>query len=186
MIGSQAVGARRRPRTTAGAHRAIMWRLVATSLAHCSEQAPTKVLPDTSKTLESSEVTLLVRWTLLIAVAAIVTGAASVRAQQPESSASVSSSSVERVRTGLQAQQAITSDGTGLFAPTKPDEFRLGLLTFVPPDATGQFISIRVPVGALASRAAHSIAAAQHRRAERAAGDEVAKVVAELQKAQPK
>jgi hypothetical protein len=36
------------------------------------------------------------------------------------------------------------------------------------------------------SRAAHSVAAAQHRRAERAAGDEVAKALAEFQRAQPK
>jgi hypothetical protein len=47
-------------------------------------------------------------------------------------------------------------------------------------------VSIRVSIGALASRAAHSIGAAQHRHAENAARDAVAKALAEFQKAQRK
>jgi hypothetical protein len=34
-------------------------------------------------------------------------------------------------------QLLITSDGAGLFAPTEPDEFRMGVLTFTPSDAAG-------------------------------------------------
>jgi len=125
--------------------------------------------------------------TLLAAIAVIVAGVSSIRAQQSESGAPASSASVERIRAALQSpQQPFSSDGVPLFAPSKPDEFRLGILTFLPPDTPGQFVSIRVPVGALASRAAHSIAAAHHRRAENAARDEVAKALAEFQKAQPK
>jgi hypothetical protein len=124
--------------------------------------------------------------TLPVAFAVIVAGVSPVTVQQPESGVSVSSASVERIRVALQSpQQPIDSDGVPLFAPRKPDEFRFGALTFLPPDTPGQFVRIRVPVGALASRAARSIAAAQHRRAENAARDEVAKALAEFQKAQP-
>ena len=120
--------------------------------------------------------------TVLVVITALVGGVISLRAQQSEPS----SVSLERIRAALQTPQPITSDGVPLFVPIKPDEFRLGVLTFVPPDTPGQFVSIRVPVGALVSRAAHSIAAAQHRRTERAARDEVAKVLAEFQQSQPK
>jgi hypothetical protein len=125
--------------------------------------------------------------TLPVAVAVIVGGVAPVTVQQPATDVSTPSTSVERIRAALQRpQQPIDSDGVPLFGSRKPDEFRLGALTFVPTDTPGQFLSIRVPVGALASRAAHSIAAAQHRRAENAARDEVAKALAEFQKAQPR
>jgi hypothetical protein len=83
-------------------------------------------------------------------------------------------------------QQPISSDGVPLFGPGKPDDVQLGILTFLPPDSPGGVVSMRVPVGAFISRAAHSVVAAQHRRAERAARDEVAKALAEFQRAQPK
>jgi hypothetical protein len=132
--------------------------------------------------------TLTVGRTLLAAFAIVASGVASVTAQQPEVGGSPSSASVERIRAALQAQQPITSEATALvfFAPTKPDGFRLGVLTFVPPDAAGQFISIKVPIGELVMRAAHSVAAAQHRRAENAAHAEVMKALADFQAAQPK
>jgi hypothetical protein len=121
--------------------------------------------------------------TLLLVVAALLGGVVPVRAQPSEPH----SPSVERIRVALQSPaQPIDSDGVPLFAPSKPDEFRLGAATFLQPATPGQFVSIRVPVGALASRAAHSIAAAQHRRAENAARGEVAKALADFQNAQRK
>jgi hypothetical protein len=120
---------------------------------------------------------------LLVIITALVVGVISVRAQESEPS----SVSLKRIRAALQSpQQPISSDGVPLFGPIKPDEVRLGALTFRPLDTPGQFVSIRVPVGAVASRAAHSIVAAKHRRAENAARDEVARALAEFQRAQSK
>jgi hypothetical protein len=131
-----------------------------------------------------SQVNLNAARTLLVAITALVGGVTPVWAQESEPS----SASLDRIRAALQSPQpiTITSDGVPIFAPSKPDEVPLGVLTFVPPDTPGQFAGIRVPIGALVSRAAHSIAAGQHRRAENAARDEVAKALAEFQKAQPK
>jgi len=131
--------------------------------------------------------TSTVRRTSLAAIAVMVAGVSSVRAQQSESGVSASPVSVERIRAALQSPQPpITIDGVPLFVPDKPDEFRLGVLTFLPPDTPGQFVNLSVPVGALVMRAARAIAAAQHRRAENAARDEVAKALAEFQNAQAK
>src|ERR1700736_5602097 len=126
-----------------------------------------------------SQVTMNAARTVLVFMTALVGGVISVRAQQSEPS----SASLDRMRAALQSPQpiTITSDGVPLLVPIKPDEFRLGVLTFAPPDTPGQLVSIRVPVGALASRVAHSIAAAQHRHAERAARNEVAKALVEVQ-----
>jgi hypothetical protein len=133
---------------------------------------------------QMSQVTLNAARAVLVVITALAGGVISVLAQQSEPS----SVSLERIRAALQSPQriTITSDGVPLLVPIKPDEFRLGVLTFVPPDTPGQVVSIRVPVGILASRAAHSIAAERHRRTERAARDEVAKALAEFQQAQPK
>jgi hypothetical protein len=124
--------------------------------------------------------------TLLVVGTALLGGTISVRAQQSESSAP-SAASLERIRDALQSpQHLISSDGVPLIGPSKPDEVQLGILTFVPPDTPGQVVSIRVPVGALASRAVHAVVAAHHRRAENSARDEVEKAFAEFQRAQPK
>jgi hypothetical protein len=121
--------------------------------------------------------------TLLVVITGLVGGVISVRAQQSEPS----SESLKQIRAALQSpQQPISGDGVPLFTVSKPDEFRLGVLTFLPPDAPGEFVRIRVPVGALASHGVHSIADAHHRRAENAARGEVARAVAEFQRAQPK
>jgi hypothetical protein len=121
--------------------------------------------------------------TLLVVITGLVGGVISVRAQQSEPS----SASLKRIRAALQSpQQPISGDGVPLFTVSKPDEFRLGVLTFLPPDAPGEFVRIRVPVGALASHAVHSIATAHHRRADNAARDEVARALAEFQQARPK
>ena len=122
-------------------------------------------------------------WTLLVVITALVGASMAVRAQESEPS----SASLKRIRAALQSpQRPISSDGVPLFGPGKPDDVQLGVLTFVSPDSPGQVVSMRVPVGTLISRAAHSVVAAQHRRAERATRDEVAKALAEFQRAQPK
>jgi hypothetical protein len=148
--------------------------------------------------------------TLLAALAVVASAAALVTAQQPAANVSpsfTSAESLERIRAALQAQQPITLDGTGLFAPTTPDGafftpstpdaapldrilehpviLRLGALTFVTPRA-GLFLDVRVPIGTLVTRAARSVADAQHRRSEKAAHAEVVKALAEFQNAQSK
>jgi hypothetical protein len=116
----------------------------------------------------------------LFLVAALLGGIHSVWAQQPEHSPA----SVERIRIALESPQPpLSIDGVPFFGPTKPDEAHWGVLTFVPPDSPGQFVSVRVPVGDLVSRAAHSVAAAQH-RAEKAAHAEVVKALEEFERAQ--
>ena len=90
----------------------------------------------------------------------------------PQPAEPVSPSSVERVRA------ALMSSPPSLVIPSVPDERRLGVLTFVPPDAPGEFVRVRVPIGAFAVQAAHAVAAAHHRRQERAAREEVARELA--------
>ena len=119
---------------------------------------------------------------LLVVIMALVGTVIPVRAQESEPS----SASLKRIRAALQNPQHLVSSDVPLIAPSKQDEVQLGALTFVPPETAGQFVSIRVPVGAFASRAVHSLAAAQHRRAENAARDEVAKAFAEFQRTQPR
>ena len=131
----------------------------------------------------SHAITLRIGRTLLAAIAAVACGVASVDAQQLEADAPHFTPSIERIRAALQAQQPITSEGDGL-DPAKP-LFRLGVLTFVPPTG-GKFIEVRLPIGDLVSRAAHSVAASQHRRAESAANAEVVKALADFQKTRPK
>ena len=150
--------------------------------------------------------------TLFAAFAIVASAVASVVAQQAEVGVSPSFTSVERIRAALQAQQPITRDDAGLFAPaqqpitrddagllapTQPDGvslerllehpviFRLGVLTFVTPSA-GLFIDIRVPIGDLLTHAARSVAAAQHHRAESSAHAEVVKALVEFPNARPK
>jgi len=122
---------------------------------------------------------------LLVVSTALFGGIISVRAQQSEPSAP-SDASLKRIRDALQSPQHLISDGVPLIAPGKPDEVQLGVLTFLPPDTPGHALDVRVPVGALVSRAAHAIVAAHHRRAESAARDEVAKALAEFQRSQSK
>src|SRR5260370_26268409 len=121
--------------------------------------------------------TLTVGRTLLAAFAIVASAVTSVIAQQPEAGVSPSFTSVGRIRAALQAQQPITRDDAGLFAPTQPDGvslerlldhsviFRFAVLTFVTPSA-GLFIDIRVPIVDLVTHAARSGAAAQHHPSE--------------------
>jgi len=103
-------------------------------------------------------------------------------AQGPDANAS-HAASVERVRAALLPQQVV-ADGTGIVFAPKPEDVRLGVLTFVRPDTAGGIVAIGVPIGAMIRGAAHSIAALQHRRAERAAHAEVVKALAAFQKSQ--
>jgi hypothetical protein len=117
-----------------------------------------------------------------ICVASLVTGlmGASVQAQPP--SDSPDAEFLQRIRAALAQDQLVTIGAPSLFDGTTPVERHFGFLTFLPPDTPGEFVRVRVPIGALVSRAAHSAAAAQHHRAERSAHDEVIHVVAALQK----
>jgi hypothetical protein len=104
----------------------------------------------------------------------------SVQAQQPSDSSDPAT--LQKIRTALTQPQLVTTGAPSLFDGTRPDGRQFGVLTFLPPDTPGEFIRVRVPVGALVSRAAHSAAAAQHRRAEKSAHDDVIHVAAALQK----
>jgi hypothetical protein len=109
--------------------------------------------------------------------------APAVSAQQGDAPSPVS---VERVRAALLTsnQPPITGGAGPVILPTRSDEWRWGVLTFLPPNIAGEFVRVRVPVGALVSHAAHSLRAAGHRRAENAAHDEVVKALADFQNAQ--
>jgi hypothetical protein len=104
-----------------------------------------------------------------------------VKAQEVDSPPS--SASLERVRVALQQRQPSPLI-VGPMVPIPPDEWRFGILTFLPPDTRGEFVRVRVPIGALVSGVAHSIAATQHHRAEKAAREDVAKALEEFRKAQ--
>lgn len=89
------------------------------------------------------------------------------------------------MRVALQSAQPSKIRGeTPLFVAAAKEVWPLGILTIVPPESSGEFVRVRVPIGALIGRASDSIATAQHRRAEKAARDEVAKALAEFQRAQ--
>jgi hypothetical protein len=132
---------------------------------------------------------MILKVALPIVIMTLLGSAASAGAQQPPVGAQQPSEpplsvSVDRVRAGLQRPQPITLNGVSILAGIKPDEVQWGILTFVPPTTPGAFVSVRVPVGELVSHAAHSIAAAHHRRAESAAHADVLKALAEFQASQ--
>jgi hypothetical protein len=108
---------------------------------------------------------------------------ASVRGQQQSNP--TDSESLIRIRAAL-TQQLVTTGSPSLFGPAVHDEWHVGVFTLLPPNAPGEFIRVRVPIGALVVRAAHSVAASQHRRAEESAHDEVVRALATLQKAPEK
>src|SRR5258705_5056180 len=104
----------------------------------------------------------------------------SVRAQQPDSL-----TSLDRVRLLLERAQQQPTLITPLLEPwATPAPRRLGVLTLLPPQKDGQLISVAVPIGDLASRAARAVSSARHRRAERKAGERVQRALWEFQ-AQP-
>ena len=101
---------------------------------------------------------------------------------QPSSPATPES--IDRIREALNRQPLVTT-GTPLFEQQSHDESHFGFLTFVTPDTRGEFVRIRVPIGELVMDAVHSVSSYQHRRAEKAAHDEVAKALAEFLQANP-
>jgi hypothetical protein len=107
---------------------------------------------------------------------AIISLGASVAAQQADSP-----TSVERVRRALDNSQPSRLTSAILPGGTAPDTRRLGPLTLVPPQTNGEFVRIVVPVGGLAMRAVNAVAAAQHRRAEGRAHDEVERALQNFQ-----
>src|SRR5882724_2433181 len=108
---------------------------------------------------------------------------ASVRGQQQSNP--TDSESLIRLRAAL-AQQLVTTGSPSLLGSTVHDEWHLGVFTLLPPDTPGEFIRVRVPIGALVARASRSVAASQHRHAEESAHDEVVRALATLQKAPAK
>ena len=101
----------------------------------------------------------------------------SVRAQQPDSIVSL-----ERVRLALErSQQQPTLTSPTLQPWMAPAPIRLGILTLLPPQTDGQLIRVAVPIGDLATRAAHAVSSAQHRRAERKAGERVQRALQDFQ-----
>ena len=103
----------------------------------------------------------------------------SVRAQETNSP---SSPALERVRVALQERQPSPLT-VGPMVPIPPDGRRFGILTVLPPETRGEFVLVRVPVGALVRGMAHSIATTQRRRAERVAREEVARALEDFRKA---
>lgn len=127
----------------------------------------------------------------IVVVVVIASLMPSARAQQSGSPAAVES--VERVRQrvaqdfspALELALLGSQPQPGLASPTlapwtAPDARRLGILTFVPPHTNGEFVSVVVPVGELATRAGHALAAARHRHAERRAHEEVLHALKDL------
>ena len=94
------------------------------------------------------------------------------------------SAPLERIRAALKDQPSRLT--VGPMVPIPPDERRFGILTFVPPDTRGEFVRVRVPVGALVTSVTRSIARAQRRRAEKAARGEVATALEEFRKDLPR
>jgi hypothetical protein len=119
----------------------------------------------------------------LVVAIALIGGPITVNGQQ----ADPSSAFIQRVQSALQSPQpSVTGQVPLSWVPNKPEGWRVGVFTFLTPDAQGQFVRIRVPVGALASRAVRSVAAAQHRRSESAAHGEVAGALAAFLHAEAK
>lgn len=106
----------------------------------------------------------------------------SVQAQQP--SDSPDTEFLQRIRAALTQPQLVTTGAGSLFEGMRPDWRQFGVLTFLPPDTSGEFIRVRVPIGALVGRAAHAVAVSRHHREEQSAHDDVARVVAALEKHQ--
>ena len=71
----------------------------------------------------------------------------------------------------VQTQPKLVIKTEDLFPLTRPT--RLGLFTVVPPQTNGEVVRLSVPIGELVSKAAHAISEANHRRAERQAGERV-------------
>ncbi len=119
----------------------------------------------------------------VVVIAALACSCSLTVVEAQEVNSPSSSASLERVRVALQ-QREPSPLIVGPLIPLSPDEWRFGILAFLPPDTRGEFVRVRVPIGALVSGVAHSIAATRHHRAEKAAREDVAKALEEFRKAQ--
>ena len=99
----------------------------------------------------------LVRWTVL----ASWFFAAPVAAQQPAPAAS------GPLRLALQTPASILSPQLPMW--WEPSPKRIGFLTIVQPDTSGEMFKASVPIGELITRAAHALAHARYARAEKSA-----------------
>jgi hypothetical protein len=127
-----------------------------------------------------------VRFVRTIGVLTVLIGSMSpsVQAQQP--SDSPDPEFLQRIRAALTQPQLVTTGAPWLFDGTRPDGRKFGVLTFLPPDTSGEFVRVKVPIGALVGRVAHAVAVSRHHREEQSAHDDVARVVAALEKPQTK
>jgi hypothetical protein len=92
-------------------------------------------------------------------------GVGSARAEQAEPP--------KRINSAFQTPPKLIIRPEELFPLTPPT--RLGMLTFVPPENSGEVVRVSVPVGELVSKAARAISDANHRRGERKADERVRK-----------
>lgn len=95
-------------------------------------------------------------------------------AQDPEPAPSVRKSVLEA---SLQSPLLTTPNLPSWIALTATT---FGILTFVTPETRGGVVSVSMPVGDLTMRAARAIGGLERRRAERAAREEVARVIQTL------
>jgi len=113
----------------------------------------------------------------MIAAFGLVTSAS---AQQPRSPVSI-----DAIRAALQ-RSAPPLVISGAVPPPEVRPTRLGLLTLVPPDRSGEIVKVAIPIGELTTRAFRGVANAQHRRAERGAERRVLEDLRAFQAGQPK
>jgi hypothetical protein len=96
-----------------------------------------------------------------------------------------SPASADRLRLALTSPGQLELISPELPRWMAPDARRFGILTLVPPKATGEFVSVVVPVGDLTMRAARAVREQQQRRAERKAQDAVQRALQSFQAQQP-
>jgi hypothetical protein len=92
----------------------------------------------------------------------------------PAPSAQGTDRAVERISTALQRQSAFVSSlGPWIDPPPK----KLGILTVRTPMGTGEMVRLSLPIGELISRAVQGTSAANHRRRETSARQDVQKAL---------
>jgi hypothetical protein len=107
------------------------------------------------------------------------------RQQQPNQ-ASTPAVSIERVQRGLERSQQrleLTSPMHPIWTTAAPTH--LGILTLLPPEGDGEVIRAGVPIGELATRAAHAVSSARYRRAERKADERIQRAIQDFQAQTP-
>ena len=82
--------------------------------------------------------------------------------------------SVQRISTALQRQSQI---GSSVPTWTEPPSRKLGIFTLVPPAEAGEMVRLRLPIGEMVSTAAQRVSAANQKRRETSARQEVQKAL---------